>query len=142
MGSECPILDDVLLHSCEIKRSGVEVPKLCLSQKILDPDVNDVQDPCCKHVVMSQEIRVNSEVCLDMEEAAIDLPYQIAGNGEEDGQDVDTMAEMVFQLVDGVREVYLLLHEAADIIAVDAASAIGLLEVQGDGVRCVGHHVG
>ena len=40
--AECPVLDNALLHSCEVKRGGVEISKLCLAQEILDPDVNDI----------------------------------------------------------------------------------------------------
>mgnify|MGYP005728649007 CR=1 FL=1 len=124
MGSESPILDYIFLHSREVKWGGVKVTQLSLTEEVFDPHVNDVEDPRGEHVVMPEQVGIDCQVRFDVEEAIINLPDQKAGGREEYCQDVNAMIHMVLELVDRVWQIDFLLHEATDVIAIDAASAV------------------
>ena len=93
-------------------------------------------------MVVTHEVYVGDMVSFDVEEAAVSLSNDEACGGEEDGKDADPVVQMMFKFVNGPGEVDFLLCEPLDFIAVDASSTVGRVERQGDGVRCVGHHVG
>ena len=60
---------------------------------------NYIKDSCCKHEVVLDQVCVRCLVALDMHKAAGELSHHEALFGEKDRKDVNTVVDMVFQLV-------------------------------------------
>jgi hypothetical protein len=90
----------------------------------LDAEVNDEEDLRGEEVVLTGEVNVGGDVRLHVLLELFQLGNFKAKGTEDDGEDMDAVVEVVFKFVDGGWNVNFLFCEAADVIAVDAASAI------------------
>ena len=85
----------------------------------MDSEVDDVQDLGGEEVVDAVEVGVGGYVCLHVLLDFSELCDEKALDVEDDGEDTDAMVDMVFQFVDGGRDVDLLFCETADVFTVN-----------------------
>ena len=72
---------------------------------ILDAEVNDEEDLRGEEVVLTGEVNVGGDVCLHVLLELFKLSDFEAQGAKDDGEDVDAVVDVVFEFVDGGRDI-------------------------------------